>query len=133
MPILNIRVFVDVIDLLSGSSPVSTVFLFDDALARGEGWGSVALCSPVSPGVDVRWTLAAIDVQTPVWLCAVAFDDRAPSLEVDTPMWGRSFLGRVPPNAVTGIAHPYRLVLGFGREGGRRLVVEGPSLLCAAA
>lgn len=132
MPDLNIRILVDVLLLLSGRSPASSVFLFDDAPIRGEGWGRADLRSPAAPGTLVRWTLTAIDLQTPVWLRAIDFAQTDVAAEVEAPMWARAFQGRMPTDAAIGTDHPYRLILGFGREAGRRLIVDGPSLVCRA-
>lgn len=125
---LTIRVFVDVIALLSGASHASTVFFYDDAPVLSPGRGTLALRSAVCPGQFVRWTATALDVQTPVWIRRLSFDGQPETPEIVAPPWARRFQGFVPAGLEPGSVHPYRLTLGFSGTGKRRVIVEGASL-----
>lgn len=127
---LNIRVFVDVIALLSGASVDSTVFFYDDALVPSPGRGTHALRTSVTPGQFVRWTVTALDVQTPVWIRRLDFAGQPEMPEIAAPLWARKFQGFVPLGLAPGSEHPYRLTLGFSGTGKRRAIIEGAALCC---
>ncbi|MBP2314385.1 hypothetical protein [Azospirillum soli] len=140
MSVLNIQIFVDVIALLVDSPVEAAVFLYDDSPVTSAGRGTPQLRSPVYPGQLVRWSLAPIDVQTPVWLDSLTFGphpaDLSDGVQIpdpprQDPIWARRWEGYVPWGLLPGADYPYRLTLGFGGAIKRLLTIDGPSLVYA--
>lgn len=130
---VNISIFVDVIALLAGEGTEKSIFLFDDSPVGSVGKGGPGLQTPVYPGQLVRWTLKSIDVQTPVWLSGLSFEDYpaadTPVCSTVSPVWARNWEGYVPGWSVPSALYPYRLSLQFGGLTGRTEVIEGPALV----
>lgn len=140
MSVLNIQIFVDVIALLVDSPVEAAVFLYDDSPVTSAGRGTPQLRSPAYPGQLVRWSLAPIDVQTPVWLDSLTFgphpaglpdEAQIPTPPRPDPIWARRWEGYVPWGLLPGVDYPYRLTLAFGGAITRRLIIDGPSLVYA--
>ncbi|MGM4954243.1 hypothetical protein BjapCC829_48980 (plasmid) [Bradyrhizobium barranii] len=125
---LNIRVFVDVVDLLLRNTVDSNVFMFDDGSCRREGLGTSKLVSSVWPGQLVRWSLTPLDVQTMAWLTGVSFDGNAPAVTGGALPWTLHWQGYAPTWIPPGSHHAYRLTLVMGALSGRTVSIEGPSL-----
>lgn len=146
----------DVIALLANQNPEKAVFLFDDSPADPihRKRGTASLRSPVYPGQYVIWSLAPIDVQTPVWISEIDFEapkydphppgaativDQTPAGELGAaalenglpafnPVWARHWEGYAPLCITPGSVYAYRLGLQFGGLSGRTISLEGPSL-----
>jgi hypothetical protein len=146
MNTLHIKVFVDVIALLSGEPTKRSVHMFDDGGAGSKGQGTNELVSAASPGQFIKWSINALDVQTQVWMKDIKFgsaptvmnsvdDDSKAEHTVTTdevPLWGKSFEGFMPFNAHPKSSHSYYLNLAFSEGCKRVFTVDGPKLLCVS-
>lgn len=130
---LNIQIFVDVMALLLDNPTEGAVFAYDDSPVPSQNKGTPMLQTPVWPGQLVRWSLIALDVQTPAWIRRISFganmaSSPAPQTGTDTP-WSVSWEGYMPCyGLIPGQAFPYQLEIGFGALSTRRSMVAGPSL-----
>ena len=146
MNTLHIKVFVDVIALLSGEPIKRSVHMFDDSGAGSKGQGTHELVSAASPGQLIKWTINALDVQTQVWIKDIKFgsaptvmetvDDDSKAENVmatdEVPLWGKNFEGFMPSNIFPKSSYSYYLNLAFSESCKRVFTVNGPKLLCAS-
>ncbi|MER5862905.1 hypothetical protein [Kitasatospora sp. NPDC002040] len=147
-PKVNIVVLVDVIGALSDDTLHNgNLSIVDDSALRSTGQGTTELCTVVSPGQVVGWSVLAVDLQTPVEIRSITFLDpegrpaaAEPPAADGAPPAGESSAGEqldlddwtavVPPWMTPGVPYRYRLELRM-HEGPHSLFeLDTPALLC---
>jgi hypothetical protein len=69
----NINIAVDVVAALSNKSLKGNIFLMDDGSFESENQGTDHLTTLCIPGQLIRWTVYAVDLQTPVAIKNITF------------------------------------------------------------
>jgi hypothetical protein len=69
----NINIAVDVVAALSNKSLKGNVFLMDNGCFESENQGTDSLATFCIPGQLIRWTVYAVDLQTPVAIKNITF------------------------------------------------------------
>ncbi|MFJ8039642.1 hypothetical protein ACIRBX_03890 [Kitasatospora sp. NPDC096147] len=143
-PKVNIIVLVDVIGALSdGTLHNGNLSLVDDAELRSTGQGTTELCTVVSPGQVVGWTVLAVDLQTPVEIRSITFlgpdgAELPPGPAEDGPEAGVAgeqldlddWTAVVPASITPGVPQHYRLELRMHQGPYSLLHLDSPALLC---
>lgn len=151
-PKVNIVVLVDVIGALSeGTLHNGNLIMVDDGALRGTGQGTTDLCTVVSPGQVVGWSVLAVDLQTPVEIRSITFlgpeaaagaeptgdagagvadgtdSDSADGEKLDLDDW----TAVVPDYMVPGVPYRYRLELRMHEGPHSLLHLITPALMCS--
>ncbi|WP_157252707.1 hypothetical protein [Nonomuraea typhae] len=137
-PHVNIIALVDVIGALSDRSLLNgNLSLIDDGTFESRAQGTPELCTIVTPGQVVQWTVLAVDLQTPVEIKNITFlgpggqpigpDDgqNGESEKLDLDIWS----GVVPSYMQPGVAYRYRLEFQMYEGPYSALHVDTPSLM----
>ena len=137
---INIVIAVDVIAALSGRTLLnSNLCMMDDSPLQSTGQGTPNLCTVCYPGQTIKWTVYAIDLQTPVAIKSISFikseetgassEQAAPANEddsdrLDLEVWS----GIVPCTLVPGVEYRYRLELQMYEGVNSIMSIDTPSL-----
>lgn len=131
---ININIAVDVIKALSEQQLENNIYMMDDSIMESSGQGTQSLCTLCKPGQTIRWTVFALDLQTPVVIRNISFAALS-----GKPEYGVKCSEEANPdsNEWTGIlplikeGHKYNyhveLQMGTGRHS--CLIIDTPSLM----
>lgn len=135
---ININIAVDVIKALSEQQLENNIYMMDDSILESSGQGTERLCTLCKPGQTIRWTVYALDLQTPVVIRNISFaalsekskygnglnvnclDDVNP----DSNEWAG-----VLPLIMEGHKYNYHMELQMGKGRHSCLVIDAPSLM----
>lgn len=137
MSFVTIRVIIDVASALETQSLENCLFMFDNRrLAGSTGEKTNQLCTVVSPGEQIMWTVMPFECEAYVALKNICFEGndlfeaKERSFEnTNVHYWELTTPKPPPKDAANGPAYIYSMEFDVGdRNGNVELKVEGPSL-----
>lgn len=134
----QINIAVDVIKALSEQQLENNIYMMDDSILESSGQGTESLCTLCKPGQTIRWTVYALDLQTPVVIRNISFAVLSGKPEHKTAL-SMNCLEEANPdsNEWTGVLplimeghkYNYHVELQMGKGRHSCLIIDTPSLM----
>ena len=144
---ININIAVNTVAALSQRTLHGNAFIMDDSIYDSSSQGSDHLTTHCLAGDQINWIIYSIDLQTPISLTQVAFNQPScgtsqpppfnnlsgdapkkpfdPNQDPDRFQWA----GYVPYHMASGVKYPYQLTIQIGQGIHSILTLEAASLV----
>ncbi|WP_075602922.1 hypothetical protein [Saccharicrinis aurantiacus] len=116
----NINIAIDVIAALSDKTLRGNIFVMDDGLLNSRNKGTDHLVTVCSAGQLIKWSIYAIDLQTPVSIKSISFSQTEKDNNEDIPnnhytnLDLNEWSGYVPNYLLPNKQYKYKLELQMG-------------------
>lgn len=135
---INIVTVVDVVEALSSKTLLEgNLCMMDDSPFESHNQGTPNLCTHCLPGQVIKWSMIALDLQTPVAIKSIRFigPDGADALPKTDPLTAESdklhlnvWEGIVPYDLVPGVEYKYRMEVQMYEGINCLMTIDSPSI-----